>query len=119
MVEDIRASFVERVNTLEWMDEETRAATLRKANNMRVNIAFPQLILTQGGVEQYYEGVFACFYLEMEHFLSQRVFSWSLRRGSSSTTWWRRCGCRRGTCSGASSCSTPEKCKNKLILLLS
>jgi len=62
MVEDIRSSFIERVNTLEWMDEETRAATLRKANNMRVNIAFPQLILTQGGVEQYYQGVSLFYY---------------------------------------------------------
>lgn len=67
MVEDIRFSFIERVNTLEWMDDETRAATLLKANNMRVNIAFPQLILTQGGVEEYYQGVgfflfFFCFF---------------------------------------------------------
>lgn len=57
MVEDIRSSFIEKVNTLDWMDEETRAATLLKANNMRVNIAFPQMILTEGGVEAYYQGV--------------------------------------------------------------
>ncbi|XP_065342049.1 endothelin-converting enzyme 2-like [Cloeon dipterum] len=57
MMDDIRSSFIDRVNTLDWMDEETRRATLRKVNAMRVNIAFPDFLLTEGGVENYYRGL--------------------------------------------------------------
>jgi len=56
MMEDIRSAFVDKVQTLEWMDEETRKATLLKAKDMRVNIAFPDFVLTQGGIEDYYAG---------------------------------------------------------------
>ncbi|XP_059468630.1 neprilysin-like isoform X2 [Neocloeon triangulifer] len=57
MVEDIRSSFIERVNELDWMDDETRKATLSKVSAMKVNIAFPDFLLKEGGIEEYYGGL--------------------------------------------------------------
>jgi hypothetical protein len=84
MVEDIRTSFLERVQTLDWMDDETRKTTLQKAKDMRVNIAFPDFILKQGGIEAYYEGVGS---IDIWHILllSLSIISWSSRRVSFST----------------------------------
>lgn len=41
MVEDLRASFKERITQLDWMNEESKAIALKKLSNFTVKIGYP------------------------------------------------------------------------------
>ncbi|OQR76159.1 endothelin-converting enzyme 1-like [Tropilaelaps mercedesae] len=47
MIRDIRAAFLEQLDNLDWMDDETRAAARHKAVSMRYKVAYPEAILDQ------------------------------------------------------------------------
>lgn len=57
MLDDIKDAFVERVNEINWMDKETKKATLEKSKEMISFIGFPEWILDNASLELYYANV--------------------------------------------------------------
>ncbi|XP_059477027.1 neprilysin-4-like [Neocloeon triangulifer] len=56
MVHHIRQSFIDRVDTLEWMDDETKLAAREKAEAMAEFIGFPDWFSNATALKHYYEG---------------------------------------------------------------
>ncbi|KAG8222297.1 hypothetical protein J437_LFUL001839 [Ladona fulva] len=57
MLTDIRDTFKDLVSELQWMDEETKAATLKKAKAMKSFIGYPSWLMDPKELEFYYEGL--------------------------------------------------------------
>lgn len=57
MLNEIKASFVDRVMMLDWMDSETKRATLEKNKEMISFIGYPDWLFDNGTLDEYYEGV--------------------------------------------------------------
>lgn len=57
MLYDIKDAFVEHVNSLSWMDIETKQATLEKSKEMISFIGYPDWLFKDGALDVYYEGV--------------------------------------------------------------
>lgn len=57
MVSDIRAEFEEILKQVDWMDEKTRANAIDKARSMSTHIAYPDELLDDRKLEEFYEGV--------------------------------------------------------------
>lgn len=57
MVSDIREEFEEILKEVDWMDEKTRANALDKARSMATHIAYPDELLDDRKLEEFYEGV--------------------------------------------------------------
>lgn len=57
MVSDIRAEFEEILNEVDWMDEKTRANAIDKARSMSTHIAYPDELLDNRKLEEFYDGV--------------------------------------------------------------
>lgn len=57
MLNDIREAFQDSVEQLDWMDEQTKKATLDKSNNMYSFIGFPEWLFEKGKIEEYYKDV--------------------------------------------------------------
>ncbi|XP_046397181.1 neprilysin-1-like [Ischnura elegans] len=57
MLADIKSAFADLVLQLDWMDEETKEATLNKADTMRNYISYPSWLMEPNELEIYYEGV--------------------------------------------------------------
>ncbi|XP_071451226.1 endothelin-converting enzyme homolog isoform X2 [Hetaerina americana] len=57
MLTDIRDAFSELVLNLDWMDQETKDATLNKSEAMRSYIGYPSWLMTPKELETYYEGL--------------------------------------------------------------
>ncbi|KOX75065.1 Membrane metallo-endopeptidase-like 1 [Melipona quadrifasciata] len=55
MVADIRQEFTEILKKVDWMDEETRKSALDKAASMTSHIAYPDELLEDKKLEQFYE----------------------------------------------------------------
>ncbi|EDO40869.1 predicted protein, partial [Nematostella vectensis] len=55
MVQDIKKVFIEDFETVDWMDEETKAAAKRKATALTENIAYPDWILDDEKLTGYYQ----------------------------------------------------------------
>ncbi|KAK9304003.1 hypothetical protein QLX08_004498 [Tetragonisca angustula] len=55
MVADIRQEFTEILKKVDWMDEETRKSALDKAASMTSHIAYPDELLDDEKLEQFYE----------------------------------------------------------------
>ncbi|XP_078040555.1 M13 family metallopeptidase neprilysin 2 isoform X2 [Augochlora pura] len=55
MVADIRAEFKEILKRVDWMDEETRKSALDKAASMSSHIAYPEELLDDKKLEDFYE----------------------------------------------------------------
>lgn len=55
MVADIRKEFTEILKKVDWMDEETRKSALDKAASMTSHIAYPDELLEDKKLEQFYE----------------------------------------------------------------
>lgn len=60
MVHHIRKAFFERVDQLEWMDDETKIAATEKALAMTEFIGFPDWFANSTALSHYYEGVSVC-----------------------------------------------------------
>ncbi|TRY74682.1 hypothetical protein TCAL_12781 [Tigriopus californicus] len=57
MIDNIRESFKEILDELEWMDDDTRARAHAKLAGMREMIGYPDEILDEDKVTAFYEGV--------------------------------------------------------------
>lgn len=57
MVADIRSEFEEILKNVDWMDEETKNNALLKAKAMKTHIAYPDELMNDRKLEEFYEGV--------------------------------------------------------------
>ena len=57
MIENIRQEFIELVDSIEWMDAETRMDAKKKAHNIEVYMGFPEYILNSELLDKEYEHV--------------------------------------------------------------
>ncbi|KAG5889087.1 hypothetical protein JTB14_004931 [Gonioctena quinquepunctata] len=57
MVDDIRAEFEDILKSVEWMDDETRMNAIDKARSMTSHIAYPDELLDNRKLEEFYDGL--------------------------------------------------------------
>ncbi|KAJ3659201.1 hypothetical protein Zmor_010902 [Zophobas morio] len=57
MLSNIKDSFVAHVNTLTWMDRDTKQATLEKSKEMISFIGYPEWLFDKGALDIYYQGI--------------------------------------------------------------
>uniref|UniRef100_A0A336KCR9 CSON013010 protein n=1 Tax=Culicoides sonorensis TaxID=179676 RepID=A0A336KCR9_CULSO len=57
MVNDIKEAFSEIIQTRDWMDEDTKIAAMEKLSRMSVNIAYPNELMDDTIVTEYYKGL--------------------------------------------------------------
>jgi predicted metalloendopeptidase len=57
MLYDIKNAFVDHVNHIKWMDEETKQATLEKSKEMISFIGYPEWLFEKGALDVYYQGI--------------------------------------------------------------
>lgn len=57
MVNDIRQEFESILKEVSWMDETTRAAALSKAKTLSVHIGYPDELVQDDKVEEYYRNL--------------------------------------------------------------
>lgn len=57
MVGDIREEFRKIVQTVDWMDEKTKKNALEKADSMTAHIAYPDELLDNKKIEDFYKDV--------------------------------------------------------------
>lgn len=70
MVTDIKEAFEEIIKTRDWMDEDTKKSALEKLHKMSVNIAYPNELMDDNIVTEYYKGL---------HVKKEEYFESSLR----------------------------------------
>lgn len=66
LIDDIRNVFYEIINDLKWMDEDTKSHALAKAKNMRASIGYPDELLSDAIIDNFYRDVgntFSCIFL--------------------------------------------------------
>lgn len=68
MVTDIKEAFAEIIESRDWMDEDTKTAAMDKLQRMSVNIAYPNELMNDHIVTEYYKGLHV---KEDEYFESQ------------------------------------------------
>lgn len=57
MLENIRTAFNQLVQQTNWMDEQTKLSTLEKSDAMKSLIGFPEWILDDGELDDFYENI--------------------------------------------------------------
>jgi hypothetical protein len=57
MIADIQWAFSTLVRSADWMDEDTKVATLDKAAAVKLYVGFPEWLLDKDQLQEYYEGV--------------------------------------------------------------
>jgi hypothetical protein len=57
MLVDIQWAFSSLVRSADWMDKDTKTATLEKAAAVKHFVGFPEWLLDKDELERYYEGV--------------------------------------------------------------
>lgn len=57
MVADIRTEFMDILKHVDWMDEETKKNAIDKANSMSTHIAYPDELLDNKKLEEFYGDV--------------------------------------------------------------
>lgn len=57
MVTDIRTEFQDILKSVDWMDDETKRNALDKAKSMATHIAYPDELLSDDKLEEFYDGV--------------------------------------------------------------
>ncbi|XP_046487451.1 endothelin-converting enzyme homolog isoform X1 [Neodiprion pinetum] len=57
MLEDIRAAFASLVQQADWMDAQTKSATLEKSKKMASAIGHPHWLFEEAELNEYYEGI--------------------------------------------------------------
>lgn len=62
MVQDIRVEFKKILEQVDWMDDVTRKAALEKAESMSTHIAYPDELLDNKKLEEFYENVSFNYY---------------------------------------------------------
>lgn len=57
MVDDVKATYIEMIKDNSWMDEITKKNALEKARALATHIAYPDELMDDGKVEEYYAGL--------------------------------------------------------------
>lgn len=57
MVADIRSEFQDILKKVDWMDEQTRRNALDKAKSMSSHIAYPDELMDNNKLQEFYSGV--------------------------------------------------------------
>ncbi|CAG7818371.1 unnamed protein product, partial [Allacma fusca] len=57
MVGDIRTSFLEILNEIDWMDETTKQRARDKASSMETHIGYPRELLENSKLDDLYSGL--------------------------------------------------------------
>lgn len=57
MVADIRKEFVDILKNVDWMDDTTRQNALEKAQSMSTHIAYPDELMDNRKLEEFFDGV--------------------------------------------------------------
>lgn len=57
MLDDIKEAFASLVSRTDWMDRQTKTATLEKNRKMESQIGFPDWLFHEDILNEYYEGV--------------------------------------------------------------
>lgn len=57
VTKSIHEEFLKTLNTVPWMDEDSRMAAITKANNMQFHIAYPDELVDDNKLEEYYRGL--------------------------------------------------------------
>ncbi|XP_043483736.1 neprilysin-2 isoform X2 [Leptopilina heterotoma] len=92
MVTDIRKEFRKILETVDWMDEKTRKSALEKAMSMSTHIAYPDELLDDKKLEEFYEnlelnpGDYLQSILNLTQFATNYSFS-KLRKPFNKTDW--------------------------------
>lgn len=55
IVENIRSSFIEMIKKVTWMDDATKNAAVTKANALVAHIAYPEELVNDTKLEEYYK----------------------------------------------------------------
>lgn len=61
MVKDIQLEFKDILHKIDWMDDVTRKAALEKAESMTTHIGYPDELLDDKKLEEFYKGVCICY----------------------------------------------------------
>ncbi|ETN79142.1 hypothetical protein NECAME_09979, partial [Necator americanus] len=80
MIDDLQDVFREMVVANDWMDRQTKATALDKANQMLRQIAFPDFILDDGKLDDHYSG-FSVEESDSYSHMVQKLSRWSLEYG--------------------------------------
>lgn len=57
MLDDIKQAFASMVSRIDWMDRQTKMATIEKNRKMESQIGFPDWLFDEKVLNEYYEGV--------------------------------------------------------------
>lgn len=57
MVDELKESFAHLVGQAKWMDEDTKSASYQKITNIKPLLGFPDNLLEDGKLEEYYSGI--------------------------------------------------------------
>lgn len=92
MVNGIRAEFEKILTTVPWMDPTTRMAALDKVKAMTTHIGYPDEIMDDKKLEEYYEGLEINPDTYLESVLRMNVFGTDyafnkLRKSVNKTDW--------------------------------
>lgn len=57
LANSIRIEFLKMLGTVSWMDENTRKEAIRKANAMAFHVGYPDELLNDVKLDEYYHGL--------------------------------------------------------------
>jgi len=55
MIENIIDTFIQNIQELGWMSTTTKSEAIRKANSINVKIGYPEIIMDEDGLEEWYK----------------------------------------------------------------
>ena len=76
LVVDIKSSFLDTLKKVGWMDQKTKKHAVIKAEQMSYFIGYPEELLDDNNVEDYYQGV-KSEYRKFQSSVLTNYFSWS------------------------------------------
>lgn len=92
LVKSIHKAFMENLNNVDWMDAKTRSLAFEKAHRMHFHIAYPNELLDDDKLNEYYDGLTiqpdSLLYnvMRIQQFLRNRVIN-QFRRTINKTDW--------------------------------
>ncbi|RCN36034.1 hypothetical protein ANCCAN_18093 [Ancylostoma caninum] len=80
MIDDLQEAFRGMILTNDWMDTQTKAAALNKAEGILWNVAYPDFILDNKKLDNYYSGVSAFSVEESDSFSQtwEKLLRWNV-----------------------------------------
>lgn len=57
MINEIKKAFVQHIESINWMDSETKKVTMEKSKEMITFIGYPDWLVEEGKLDDYYKDV--------------------------------------------------------------